>query len=290
MRIARSGLDRAGKALLFAALFLPVSLLSGAPARADDQPFVTIYSTDIDTAGARELEQHFIWKTDEANTRFNELESRSEFEYGITDDLQGSLYLNYDFVQTRAHDPLGSLETENAFGTSGELIWRLLNPYFDPVGLALYFEPSWSAKAHSFETKLLFQKDAFNDTLRNVININFEDVWEKNSLGHYDKTSSLEFDFGSSYNVTPDLSLGVELDNEHGFEGEILGGNPSEATDSFYLGPTVQYVAAPWSVTLGAQTQLPIAINPTGMPGTVRGGFTSAAEHVRATFRVTRDF
>jgi hypothetical protein len=259
-------------------------------ARADDQPFTTIYTTDIQSQGGREFEQHLRWKTIEADTRFNELLERSEIEYGITDYLQGSLYLNYDFEQRREHDPFGPLETANAFGVSGEAILRLLNPYFDPIGFALYLEPAWSAKEHSIETKLLFQKNFFNDTLRTALNVNFEDTWSKVRHGPYEKASALEFDLGAAYNVTPDFSVGLEFDNEHGFDGEILDGSASEASNSFYFGPTIQYIGHPWAIVAGFQTQLPVATNPTGTPGAVVNGMTAAAEHFRATVRFTTDF
>ncbi len=262
--------------------------LSGAgPANADDQPFVTIYTTDIQSARGREIEQFGVWKSGYADQRFNAFRSRSEIEYGITDDLQGSVYLNYDFAQSRTHLPAGSLETENAFGVSGEVIWRLLNPYFDPIGLALYVEPAWSAKEYSFETKLLLQKNFLNATLRTALNINFEDTWVKNSLSRYDQESALEFDFGASWNATPDFSIGFELDNERAFLGEVLGGAPVEAFSSFYLGPTLQYIGHPWSVTLGAQMQLPIA---TGQAGEVVNGYAANAENFRTTLRFTTDF
>lgn len=260
------------------------------PVHADDQPFVTIYTTDIQTAQGREFEQWLTWRINHGNERFNEFLSRSELEYGITDNLQGSLYLNYVFEQARPHIPLGPVETTNAFGVSGEVIWRLLNPYFDPIGFALYFEPSWSAKERSLETKLLFQKNFLNDTLRTVLNINFEDQWVENSIGHFDKESALEFDLGASYNVTPDLSVGLEFDNEHGFDDLILGGPARETSNSFFLGPTIYYVAHPWSIWWGAQAQLPIATNPTGTPRAVVSGQTVDAEHFRTTLKFAIDF
>jgi len=259
-------------------------------ARADDQPFLTIYTTDIDAQHAKEFEQTLIWRANHADEAFNAFETRSEIEYGITDWAQGSLYLNYDWAQTHPHAPPGPLETDNAFGMSGELILRVLNPYFDPLGLALYFEPFYSAKERSLETKLLVQKNFFNDTLRTALNVNFEDRWEKNAAGHFDKVSALEFDLGASYNITPDFSAGLELDNERGFAGEILGGNASEESNSFYLGPTIQYVSLPWAITLGFETQLPIASNPTRAPGAVVGGMTAGDEHFRTLLRVAREF
>jgi len=258
-------------------------------AHADDQPFVTIYTTDIEAAQAKELEQNVIWRTGHANEAFNEIVSRSELEYGVTDYFQASLYLNYDWAQTHPHPLPSATETDNAFSTSGELILRVLNPYFDPVGLAFYVEPTYGAKQREFETKVLLQKNFLNDTLRTALNVNFEDRWEKNRTGHFDKVSALEFDLGASYNVTSDFSVGLEFDNEHGFAGEILGGNASEAADSFYLGPTVQLISLPWAVNFGVQSQLPIATNPTGAAGAVVNGFTAADEHFRAFLRVTRE-
>jgi hypothetical protein len=258
-------------------------------ARADDQPFLTVYTTDIEAARAKELEQNLIWRTGHANEAFNEIESRSELEYGVTDWFQASLYLNYDWAQTHPHPLPSTLETDNAFSTSGELILRVLNPYFDPVGLAFYVEPTYGAKEREFETKLLLQKNFFNDTLRTALNINFEDRWEKNGAGRFDKASALEFDLGTSYNITPDFSIGLEFDNEHGFAGEILGGNPSEDSNTFYLGPTIQFISLPWAVNFGVQSQLPIATNPTGAPGAIVDGFTAGDEHFRAFLRLTRE-
>src|SRR5690242_18675481 len=172
-----------------------------AVAHADDQLFVTVYTTDIEAEHGKEIEQNLIWRTRHANEAFNEIESRTELEYGIKDWLQGSLYLNYDWSQTHPHPLPSPIETDSAFSGSGEFILRVLNPYFDPVGLAFYVEPTYGAKEREFETKLLLQKNFLNDTLRTALNINLEDKWEKNDTGHFDKESALEFNLGASYNI-----------------------------------------------------------------------------------------
>jgi hypothetical protein len=272
--------------------FLAAAALTVLPrlAHADDQPFVTIYTTDLEAQHAKEIEQNIVWRTGHANEAFNEILSRTELEYGVTDYFQSSIYLNYDWAQTHPHSPPSPVETQTVLSTSGEFILRLLNPYFDPVGLALYVEPTYGAKERELETKLLLQKNFLNDTLRTALNLNFEDRWEKNAIGHFDKASALEVDLGASYNITPDLSLGLEFDNEHAFAGEILGGNASEEADSFYLGPTIQFIALPWAVNFAVQHQLPIATNPTGAAGAVVNGFTAGDEHFRAFLRLTREF
>ena len=260
-------------------------------ARADDQPFVTLYTTDIDTQGEREMEHWLTWASGNSHQAFNDILWRSEIEVGITDDLQGSLYLIDDWSKTRPHAPFGPAETQNDVGVSGELIWRLMNVYFDPFGLAVYVEPRVGTELRSVETKLLLQKNFFNDTLRLAGNINLEDRWEHDpAASSWDSVSALEFDAGAAYNITPEWSIGLEFDNERGFDGEVLGTGERPRTDSYYLGPTIQYLGHPWAITVGAQTQLPIASNPAHIPGDVVGGTTATDEHVRLTLRVTRDF
>jgi hypothetical protein len=254
---------------------------------ADDQPFLHAYTTDIQTQHGLEFEQWLSLATGHVGEAFTGFESRSELEYGFTDDLQGSLYLNYEWERVHPH-PLPSLvETNRAASVSGEMIWRVMNPYFDPFGLAFYVEPSIGSRSRAFEVKILAQKNFFNDRLRNVMNVNFENVWER-AAGVWEKSSAIEFNVGSSYNVTPDFSVGLEMDNERGYEGLILG-SAAPATNSFFLGPTLQYLGHPWSITAGFQTQMPWATDPSHTPGTVVDGRTADAEHFRATIKISRD-
>lgn len=260
------------------------------PARADDRPFAFAYTTDIEAQGEREIEQELTWTSGHAGEAFQGIESRTEFEYGFTDNFQGSFYLNYDWSRTHPHSPLGPVETSSLPGVSGEFIYRLMNVYFDPIGLALYAEPSIGNGTRSFEVKVLLQKNFLNDDLRFAFNINAEDRWEKNSLGHYDQSSALEFFSGLSYNVTPEWSVGAEFDNERGFNGLILGGSPTYAENAYYAGPTIQYVGHPFRFILGAQAQLPWASDPTHTPGALDNGYLSSAERFRVRFRVATDF
>src|SRR5262249_40274991 len=146
-----------------------------------------------------------------------------------------------------------------ATSVSGEFIYRLMNPYFDPVGLALYAEPSIGNGSRSFEVKALIQKNYLNDALRTVLNVNVEDRWEKDALGRYEQSSALEFFAGASYNLTPEWSAGVELAHERDFDGLILGGSWRGVDNATFFGPTIQYVGHPLHVVFGAQAQLPWA-------------------------------
>jgi hypothetical protein len=186
--------------------------------------------------------------------------------------------------------PLAPAQTSSLPGVSGEFIYRLLNVYFDPVGLALYMEPSIGNSTRSFEIKLLLQKNFLNDLFRLAVNVNTEDRWEKDKLGHYDQSSALEFYSGLAYNVTPEWSIGAEFDNERGFDGLILGDSSRYSNNAYFLGPTIQYVGHPFNVTLGAEAQLPWAGDPTHTPGALDNGYLADAERFRVRMRIGADF
>lgn len=262
-----------------------VSALMGS-ARADDRPFVFAYTTDIATEGEKEIEQEVTWASGHSREAYQSFESRTEFEYGVSDNFQASSYLNYDWERARPHDPFAPTETLDATGVSGEFIYRLMNPYFDPFGLALYAEPSIGNGSRSFEVKVLMQKNFFNDALRVALNINLEDKWEKNALGRYDQSSALEFFAGAAYNITPDWSAGVELAHERGFDGLIIGGTSHNVDDATFFGPTIQYVGHPLHVVLGVQAQLPWSSGPSG---SLRDGYLADAERFRLRVRVGMD-
>jgi hypothetical protein len=260
-----------------------------APALADDQPFLTLYTTDIEGQGGRDIEQRLGWKTGETAASFNDFVSRTELEYGITDNLQGSFYLNYEWERFRSHQPPSSTATESFAGVSGELIYRALHADFDPVGFALYVEPTWSEDEREIEAKILLQKNFLNDALRCALNLNFEDNWQRQGNGWL-KQGAIEFDTGIAYAITQQLSAGVEFDNERAFEGLVMGAPAREQASAFFLGPTLDYEPDPWKLTFGVQAQLPWSTSPPGNFGAVIDGFETRAERFRLGLRISRDF
>ena len=271
------------------AVFVSAAVIfwSGA-ANAEEQPFAFLYATDTEARGEGELEQWIIWKGGHAHESFNSFESRSEFEYGITGDLQGSLYLNYDWSRSRAHFPGVPTDRDSFASVSGELIYRVLDAEEDPIGLAFYVEPSWGAEEREFETKILLQKNFLDNKLRAAFNFNLEDSWDRDN-GHWSKGGALEFGAGLAYALTPEWSIAAEFNNEREYDGLILGGSSQAETSAYYLGPTIQYAADPITVTFGAQAQLPCAGNLSNTPGVIEHGFASGAERYRLLLRVSAE-
>jgi hypothetical protein len=268
------------------ACWVLAAMVTSMAAHADDQPFLTVYTTDIDTQYEKEIEQSLHWNTQKPHQAFNGWLSRTEFEYGMTDDFQLSAYLNYELERSHSHLTGGPDQTWHATSVSGEAIYRFLNPYFDPIGLAVYFEPTFGDNTRELEAKLLLQKNFFNDNLRLAANINFEDRWERNA-GTWEKGSAIEFFAGAAHNITPDFSVGAEFNNENDYTG--LFGSHHLATDAYYLGPTVEYIVAPFIVRFGVQFQMPWSSDHTGEAGAVTHGFLADAERTRLGLKISMD-
>ena len=139
----------AAVALAATGLLMPLS------AFADEPLFGYVYTTDLLPRGKFELAQWATWRTGHSLGQFDVLEGRTEFEYGATDRLQLSAYLNYEWARA-AHDnvidgttlppgtlanldvgPAERLNTTRFTGVSVEGIYRIWSPYTNPVGIAI---------------------------------------------------------------------------------------------------------------------------------------------------------
>jgi len=269
------------------AVFIPLVLATAA--RAEDQPFLTLDATDIEPQLGHELEQNFGWNHGLTRKAFNEFEGETELEYGFSDQIRLALTTSYSWTKEHDRSLLPSpYESGTAWGgIKGEMIWQAMNVYFDPIGLGVLVAPTVGPYARGAEAKLLVQKNFINDRLRFVINAGGEFASEKKD-GAWGDASALTFDAGLAYNITWEWSLGVEFNAEHDFDGLLVNGKGVPAATTYYVGPTLQYIAHPWTASLGFQAQLPWASDPTHT--SVYQGYLADAERFRVGFRVTRDF
>jgi len=255
---------------------------------AEDQPFLTLDTTDIEPEHGHELEQDFTWASGKPLQSFNTVMGESEFEYGWSDQLQLVLAADYDWTRTRDHTVPGtSALAETRFdAVRGEAIYKATDVYFDPLGLGFVVSPSLGESVRSLETKILIQKNFLNDRLRAVVNLGGQFGAERSGESWSD-ASALNLDAGVSYNITWDWSASLEFNAEHDFAGLLLNGRGRPSDTTYFLGPSVQFIAKPWTALLGVQAQLPWARDSTNAPGGLDHGFSANAERFRIMFRVT---
>jgi len=282
-------LPRSQRYLLRLATSALLALVPLHPVLAEDQPFLTLNATDIEPEFAREIEQNFVWTSGKSGQSFNSIIGESEFEYGFTDRLQLAAGIEYDWTRQRDHTVPGAsaLSGTAIDGIFSELIYQFTNVYFDTAGVGLLVEPAIGRNSRSIETKLLLQKNFLNDRLRAVLNLGGEFATERDG-GAWGDASALTFDAGIAYNITWDLSAALEVNATHEFDGLLLNGRAVPTASTYYVGPTVQYVALPWRASLGVQAQLPWASDPTHTPGRLDHGFFVDAERFRVMLRITR--
>lgn len=260
------------------------------PAHAEDQPFLTLDSTDIEPELGRELEQNVTWASGKSGQSFNALLGETEFEYGLSDQIKLAAILDYDWTRTRDHNVRGApaISRTALDGIAGEIVYQAMNVYFDPIGLGLLVSPGIGRNSRSVEARALLQKNFLNDRLRAVLNVGGV-IGTVRDAHTWSDVSALTLDAGIAYNITWEWSAALEFNAEHSFEGLLLNGRGIPATSTYFAGPTIQYVAHPWTASLGAQAQLPWASDATHAPGALDHGFSADSERFRVMLRVSRD-
>lgn len=218
--------------VLFASL-LPSICFAGA------RHFTFVYEAPTSPPGSVEIEN---WATTRFNDGFTDAQFRHEIEIGITEHFQASVYLaNWDY--TRSSDNRGA----HYQSSSLELIYNLTNPAADPIGISLYHEISAGRRLFESESKLILQKN-FGPLIL-AYNLVLEAEWEGEGLG--ERNGELQNVLGASYELTPRVSVGVEMLHE-----VILPNwHSSEAENNFFLGPNASYRGDRWFATITALAQ-----------------------------------
>jgi hypothetical protein len=256
-----------------------------APARADETPFGSIYTTDTQPKGTFEFEQWAGWAWQKPHEDFRAFEGRSEIEYGITDHWVASLYANYSSTRIVPHGasaPDDSADETKFDGFSAETIYQVLDPYTHSIGLAFYLEPSYGDDERGLEGKILLQKNFLDDRLVFAANINLEYTWEHEDH-QWQRGTAFEVYAGASYLVAPHWNVGVLLLNEKEYDGQLIFGSSSHVATAFYAGPAVHYSAEGWWATLQYLRQLPWG---NGAAGEVDNGLVTGAERNRVLARI----
>jgi len=263
-------------------------LAAASPALADEPLFGFVYTTDLLPKDTVELSHWTTWRSGKTHGSFNVAENREEIEFGITDAFQLSVYANYEYAEAHHDgidratfqpetlaqftvDPNEKLSIWQFEGISLEGIYRILSPYTDGVGLALYMEPTIGPDTRELESRIILQKNfmddrlvfAFNATLaqelRHVPGDPTAPPGSADATRHWDKETDVNFGLAGSYRFMENWSAGLELEHEREWAGlnPLAGHNATNS--AFYFGPTLHYGGEHFYATLTVLDQLPWA-------------------------------
>ncbi|MGB8170083.1 MAG: DUF6662 family protein [Chthoniobacteraceae bacterium] len=251
----------------FAALVAASLLAVGGRLRADENLFGYAYGAETLPKGKWEV---YSWNTarfDKGKGTYTAWDFKQEIEYGLTDRLQLSFYVNERFHDIGG----GSVESEeggesdvrlNRFAYEGNqlsLKYMALSPFKDPIGLAFYIEPGYSLvdkisgekiTEWELETKIIVQKNFFDDQLITTLNLTGEFEWERARPSHGEEFNGemiAEITGGISYRIAPKWYVGVE--GRYHTEFPNMDVNKQEHW-AIFAGPVVHYGTERWWATL----------------------------------------
>ena len=243
-------------------LFLLVAVLAALTrtAHADERFFTYVYESEVLPKGKWEFEQWLTYRKGfpDGDRNFNQhlWDFREEIEYGVTERLSAAMYLNFRNNQFVARTAGFQDTSEFSFnGVSAEFKYQLLNPNKQPVGLALYFEPTYNGNEQELEYKVLLSKN-LGDNWVLAANAVYEQEWGHEG-GMTEREATLEFTAGAAYRLTPHWAVGLEGRYHSVYEGFGLD---DHLGTGWFVGPNVHYGSSKWWATL---TLLPqVAGNP----------------------------
>lgn len=273
-----------------------LALTSIAPARAGDAIFSHTYLAETLPQGAKEVEQWITFRSKRSQGTYNLTQTRTEFEYGVTNRWTLALYANAYSVTAQNNNSVASRNNYTAVGDGDEVsgggpvtagpyvpsaeslpvpsarykksafeslsvesIYQFLSPYKDGLGLAGYVEATAGSKTQELEFKLLLQKNLLDDQLILAANVALEFEREKWSGNAAEKETTLRFTGGASYRFAGGWRAGLELRNERAWEGGYTLAADKRNYSAWFAGPTLHYAGEKLWVTLGYQQQLPWA-------------------------------
>lgn len=253
-----------------------------ASAFADEGVFGYVRTAEILPKKEWDFEQWFTWRGDKGEGTYNALDTKTEFEYGFTDKLQGGaelygLGINTSGLTIDAYLPKDESYPWKPAGVAAALKYNFLSPVKDSIGIAQYIELSYfwldtnSGQAKdvwSIEGILIGQKYFLDGELNLAGNIGVEATTAKRQPiaglpedfewpTHNEMEIELTLSAAISYRLAPRWFIGAEIFWQN--EQETVVGTERW---SLQLGPTLHYAAKSWWATL------------TWMPQVAGGGLT----------------
>jgi hypothetical protein len=225
--------------------------LCARPAHADERLFGFSYEADLLPKGGLEYEQTVTNYNGQAQGIFNRWQVAQELEYGFSDRLSGSLYLNFNDEYSSTVDPVLGVQSHEQFsfdGLSSEWKYQVLSPLRDAFGLVLYLEPRFSGTELELEPKVILQK-GLGESWTLALNLTPETEWAFAADGqsmHGEEYLSV----GLAWKSGP-FAAGVE-----GLNSRLRPQWGDETASAWFAGPCAHYAADKWWATLSVLPQV----------------------------------
>ena len=283
-------------------------VLVNSAASAGESAFAYVYTTDLLPQGAKEIEQWVTVRHQQIGGSFDQIEGRTAFEYGLADNLQVAFYANYAWTHAFQNGPFGATTPGEPFadfaadpnlpfnqtrfvGVSGEAIYRILSPYTDPIGLAVYVEPTIGPNFVEWENRIILQKNFFDDLLTVAFNFTYAPEFRNllsddptNPIRNWQEETDVNFSLAASYRFIANWSAGFEFLNEREFDSFTF---KNQSNSGYYLGPTLHYGGERFFVTMTALWQMPWATaHSDTVPGALVNGYILDNDFERFRFRL----
>ena len=262
--------------VLARSLLATLAVATALPAAADENLFGYLRGAETLPKGASEVYQWFTQRSDKGTGKYRALDSKTEFEYGLTDRFQLSAEFNAMAIDTHGLLIDGYLPAERKKGLRAQgvevgLKYNFLSPAKDDFGLSATttFEYAWidphsgqKKKELELETQLQAQKYFLEGQLTWVGNVGLRAAYEKrraiaNLPEGFDWPTdpemelSLKLGTGLSYRFAPNWYIGAELLRESEYETEV-----GLERWSLFGGPTLHWAGKQWWATLTAFKQI----------------------------------
>lgn len=232
--------------LAIIALFSLSNMVSG-----QDRLFNYVYQSLVLNKGQKELE---IWTTVRTGREdyYRRIDSRAEFEVGLSRKVQTAFYLNYSSrASEMMEDSVLVMDTENEFSFSNEWKWKLSDPVANVIGSALYGEITFSPSEFEIETKIILDKKIGKVT--QALNLVFEPEWEweaEDGEIQSETEYKFEFNYGIGVSLGKGFAVGAEIRNPNIYVDDAW------SHSALFAGPTLSYFRNDFWVNLTFMPQV----------------------------------
>lgn len=240
------------------------------PVLADENLFGYLKGAETLPKGSSEVYQFLTLRTDKGQGHYRALDSKTEFEYGVTDRFSASGALKAQSINTSGLLINGYLPGDKHYGLKASGVeaafkYNFLSPAKDDFGLASYLSLNYDwLDPHSgqdktkisVELEMLAQKYFLEGQLVWVGNAGLESTYaRRHAISNLpadfewstDPEMELEIKLGTglTYRFAPNWYAGAEVAYETEFETEV-----GQERWSLFAGPTLHYAGKNWWTTL----------------------------------------